>query len=211
MRQHRCEVVVVGAGPAEGCERLDLPEGSMIDTVRRARFISPSGVEVIYEPGKPLAKVVDRTRFARALAARAAEAGVTFIRGWTACGVEKAGNELTIALRTGRQASRPASRIRNRASSPTFRMRISRPRSSTAETELAPVFRLGDSLWQGNGATGRARPQSRASALPEILDTGTDPSAPSPGASERRAGADPGRNPQRDPGPDPEPGDRSGR
>jgi geranylgeranyl reductase family protein len=85
----REDVVCTGIVGLEAFARLDLPRGPVVDTVDRAVFRSPSGREVTHEPPAPLAHVVDRTRFDRALARRAREAGARLRRGWAAREVEK--------------------------------------------------------------------------------------------------------------------------
>lgn len=82
-REH---IICTGIVGREAFERLDLPREPVVDAVPRARFRSPSGVEVVYEPRKPLAYVVDRTRFDDALARRAANEGARLLRGWEARG-----------------------------------------------------------------------------------------------------------------------------
>lgn len=72
----------------EGFERLGLPEVAVRATADRARFVSPAGVKVEYEPCEPMAYVVDRTRFDEALTARAGEAGALVLRGLEARDVE---------------------------------------------------------------------------------------------------------------------------
>ncbi len=73
-------VVCTGVVGREAFGRLDLPEVPVVDRVPRARFVSPSGIQVRYEPPDPLALVVDRTRFDGALARRAREAGAELLR-----------------------------------------------------------------------------------------------------------------------------------
>ncbi|MFQ5889661.1 MAG: NAD(P)/FAD-dependent oxidoreductase [Gemmatimonadota bacterium] len=101
----RFEIVCSGIIGCEAYEQLELPRKAVIDTVRRVRVFSPAGVQVTYEPPKPLAHVVDRTKFDGALAALAREAGVTLIRGWAACGVEKSRDGVTLTIRNGRTRS----------------------------------------------------------------------------------------------------------
>ena len=80
----RGEITCTGIIGGDSFKRLKLPESAVIDTVPRARFISPAGVEVVFEPSGPLAYVVDRTAFDAALAERARGAGVSVLYGMRA-------------------------------------------------------------------------------------------------------------------------------
>lgn len=78
----RRDIVCSGIVGAEAFRRYDLPEEAVVDAVRRGRFVSPSGVEVAYDPpDPPLAYVVDRRRFDEALTRRARRAGAALHRG----------------------------------------------------------------------------------------------------------------------------------
>lgn len=96
----RCGVVCTGIVGGEAFRRFDLPRESVVDTVPEARFFSPSGVEVPYQPGDPLARVVDRTLFDGGLAAGAVDAGAELRRGFAARGVEKSGDGVTVVGET---------------------------------------------------------------------------------------------------------------
>lgn len=86
----RRDIVCSGIVGAEAYRRYDLPREAAVDRVECGRFVSPSGVEVVYRPPEPpLAHVVDRSRFDAALADRAARAGATLRRGHAARGVRR--------------------------------------------------------------------------------------------------------------------------
>jgi len=98
----RDEITCTGIIGLDSFKRLELPESAVIDIVPRARFISPSGVEVLFEPREPLAYVVDRTAFDAALAERARHAGVSVLYGMCADRVDKRADGVTLALTNGR-------------------------------------------------------------------------------------------------------------
>jgi len=100
-RGPRRGVVCTGIVGREAFEEFDLPGEAVVDEVPAARFVSPGGTEVGYEPGRPLARVVDRTRFDDALALRAEEAGARLVRGVAARSVEKTGCEVRVGTREG--------------------------------------------------------------------------------------------------------------
>lgn len=97
----RDDVVCTGIVGREAFDRFPLPGDAVVDEVRRALFRSPSGTEVRYEPERPLARVVDRTRFDAGLARAAGEAGVRLERGWAARGVEKDTAGVEVGFETG--------------------------------------------------------------------------------------------------------------
>ncbi len=84
----RSDVVCTGIVGGEAFRRFDLPGEAVVDEVPEAKFFSPSGVEVPYQPGEPFARVVDRTLFDGGLADGAVEAGAQLRRGFAARGVE---------------------------------------------------------------------------------------------------------------------------
>jgi geranylgeranyl reductase family protein len=67
-----------GVLATESFSELDLPTSATLNTLQTARFVSPSGITVDYTPSTPMAAVIDRPAFDRALAARATAAGVDF-------------------------------------------------------------------------------------------------------------------------------------
>ncbi|CAN5349681.1 geranylgeranyl reductase family protein [soil metagenome] len=95
----RCTVICSGIVGREAFEILPLPKHAVIDTIRRAHFVSPSGMTVEYAPRDPLAYVVDRTRFDGALAAEAVEAGAVLFPGCTARHIEKSDVAVTVTVR----------------------------------------------------------------------------------------------------------------
>src|SRR5262249_22027513 len=60
---------------AESFDEFDLPHDAALNGLQSARFVSPSGLVVDYETPAPLATVIDRIAFDRALAVRARAAG----------------------------------------------------------------------------------------------------------------------------------------
>jgi geranylgeranyl reductase family protein len=65
----------------ESFAEFDLPRDSALNDLAAARFVSPSGLTVPYVSPVPLATVIDRPAFDRALAARAISAGATIMTG----------------------------------------------------------------------------------------------------------------------------------
>lgn len=60
---------------AESFDDFDLPRDATLNDIHAACFVSPSGIKVQYKPPSPLATVIDRATFDRALAQRAIAAG----------------------------------------------------------------------------------------------------------------------------------------
>ena len=106
----RDDITCTGIIGREAFDGLGLPEAAIIDTVPRARFVSPSGVAVCFEPDDPLAYVVDRSAFDAALADRAREAGVAVVYGACASRLEKRPDRVSVELVSG-----PFSRVETRA------------------------------------------------------------------------------------------------
>src|SRR5262249_44828366 len=68
-----------GIVAADSFDELDLPRESILNPLHRVRFLSPAGLPVSYATAKAEAVVIDRGRFDRALAARAAAAGAQIL------------------------------------------------------------------------------------------------------------------------------------
>jgi geranylgeranyl reductase family protein len=66
---------------AESFEEFDLPRDARLNALTSARFVSPSGTTVTYSTPSPLANVIDRPAFDRALAERAIAAGASLRTG----------------------------------------------------------------------------------------------------------------------------------
>jgi digeranylgeranylglycerophospholipid reductase len=66
---------------SESFDEFDLPRDATLNSLSTARFISPSGISVSYTSAAPIATVIDRPRFDRALADRASEAGADLCAG----------------------------------------------------------------------------------------------------------------------------------
>src|SRR6476659_7639284 len=60
---------------SESFSEFDLPSGTALNSLRTARFVSPSGLVVEYETPTALATVIDRVAFDGVLAERARTAG----------------------------------------------------------------------------------------------------------------------------------------
>src|SRR5438045_1336410 len=64
-----------GVLATESFDLLGLPREATLNALTTARFVSPSGISISYSTPTPLASVIDRGMFDRALAARAEAAG----------------------------------------------------------------------------------------------------------------------------------------
>ena len=64
-----------GVLSADSFEKFDLPNTATLNRLTSVRFLSPGGIPVDYATKTPLATVIDRPRFDRALADRAIAAG----------------------------------------------------------------------------------------------------------------------------------------
>jgi geranylgeranyl reductase family protein len=98
----RPSIVCTGIVGREAFAELPLPEGAVTDVVRRAWFFSPSGTAVRHEPSRPLARVVDRTRFDASLARGAEEAGAELLRSHAARAVRQEKGRVVVGFRTPR-------------------------------------------------------------------------------------------------------------
>jgi len=87
-----------GVLSADSFPRFDLPDSATLNQLTAVRFVSPGGIPVDYTTPSPLATVIDRPAFDRALAARAIAAGAEVRPGArvTALEVEAAGVRATV-------------------------------------------------------------------------------------------------------------------
>lgn len=72
---------------ADSFDELGLPRDAILNPLHTVRFVSPSGLPVSYATARPEAVVIDRARFDRALAGRAASAGATILTGTRVTGL----------------------------------------------------------------------------------------------------------------------------
>ena len=70
-----------GVLATESFDMLGLPREATLNALTTARFVSPSGITISHSTPTPLASVIDRGVFDRALATRAAAAGAELRRG----------------------------------------------------------------------------------------------------------------------------------
>jgi geranylgeranyl reductase family protein len=80
---------------SESFAEFDLPAGTALNSLRKARFVSPSGLVIEYETPAPLATVIDRIGFDRALLARARAAGAEVRTGVRISSLETASDGVT--------------------------------------------------------------------------------------------------------------------
>lgn len=134
-----------GVLAAESFDELELPRDATINTLTTAEFMSPAGLTVTYTPRSPLATVIDRPAFDRALAARAVAAGAEVRTGIRVSHIETEANAV------GAQVGDSWVRTRllvlacgaNYASQRRFGLGLPRLYLHTAQREL-PARRLGD-------------------------------------------------------------------
>ena len=87
-----------GVLSADSFPRFDLPDSATLNQLTAVRFVSPGGIPVEYATPAPLATVIDRPAFDRALGDRAIAAGAEVLAGArvSALEVEAAGVSATI-------------------------------------------------------------------------------------------------------------------
>jgi geranylgeranyl reductase family protein len=76
-----------GIVAADGFDEFQLPRESILNPLDCVRFVSPSGMPVVYSTSKPEAVVIDRGSFDRALADSARAAGATIATGTRVSGL----------------------------------------------------------------------------------------------------------------------------
>jgi digeranylgeranylglycerophospholipid reductase len=86
---------------ADSFTEFDLPREAILNPLHTVRFVPPSGLPVTYSTARAEAVVIDRGRFDRALAVRAAAAGATILTGVRVGGLktEEAGVEALLGER----------------------------------------------------------------------------------------------------------------
>src|SRR3977135_3400066 len=70
-----------GVLATESFDMLGLPREATLNSLTTARFVSPSGITISYPTPSPLASVIDRGAFDRALAVLAVAAGPPMLLG----------------------------------------------------------------------------------------------------------------------------------
>ncbi len=82
----------------EAFDQFDLPSGVILNELTTARFISPSGLDVVYRTRAIEAVAIDRVAFDAALAERARSAGVEFHLGSRATGARVVRDGVAISV-----------------------------------------------------------------------------------------------------------------
>lgn len=103
-------VVCTGIVGREVFDERGLDRGAVVEELRTVRLVSPFETELVYEHPRAFACVVDRERFDRALADRAAAAGAEVVCGARVedAAVGRDGVELAVRGSDGRRARRSA-------------------------------------------------------------------------------------------------------
>src|SRR5258708_15493673 len=81
-----------GVLSSDSIPAFDLPAGATLNQLTRVRFLSPGGIPVDYATPSPLATVIDRPSFDRALADRAIAAGAEIRVGARVTALETGGS-----------------------------------------------------------------------------------------------------------------------
>jgi geranylgeranyl reductase family protein len=84
---------------ADSFDEFDLPREPILNPLHTVRFVSPSGLPVSYTTSRAEAVVIDRGRFDRALAARAAANGAAILTGTRVTGL--AADDCGVQARAG--------------------------------------------------------------------------------------------------------------
>jgi geranylgeranyl reductase family protein len=83
----------------EAFECFDLPRGIVVGSVDGVTIHSPAGIPATYQAGEPLAYIVDRAELDRTLAARARDAGATFLLSTQAVDVSRDQRRVAVMCR----------------------------------------------------------------------------------------------------------------
>jgi geranylgeranyl reductase family protein len=93
-----------GIVAADGFDEFQLPRASILNPLDRVRFMSPSGMPIVYSTSKPEAVVIDRGVFDRGLADAARAAGAMIATGTRVSGLTA--NTHGVSARAGERAVR---------------------------------------------------------------------------------------------------------
>ena len=134
-----------GVLSAQSFGEFDLPEGATLNHLTRVRFVSPKGITVEYATPLPIATVIDRPAFDRALADRAVEAGAVLRRGARVSAIDVTDAGVTAMVGGERVTARAAVLAcgANYAFQRRFGLGLPKVYLHTAQRELQ-VRRLGD-------------------------------------------------------------------
>jgi len=98
-------VLCTGIIGTQAFQDFSLPQETVVGSLRQTRAHGRYGTEVVYTPAQPLAYIVDKAAFNRALASRAAAAGVEIRAHIRAVTIQPGPQQVNIAVqeRAGRQ------------------------------------------------------------------------------------------------------------
>jgi digeranylgeranylglycerophospholipid reductase len=97
-----------GVLSADTFPRFDLPNSATLNQLTNVRFLSPGGIHVEYATASPLATVIDRPAFDRALADRAVAAGAEVRAGARVTALDVNGNSVVAMIAEVRVCARVA-------------------------------------------------------------------------------------------------------
>lgn len=95
-----------GVMGAESFELLQLPDSLKLGEIRALNFVSPSRLEVHFSPPSPLAYILDRGAFDRAIADKTAASGATFHLGTRVVDVHVLDDYVELACRSSVNSQR---------------------------------------------------------------------------------------------------------
>jgi len=134
-----------GVLSTDSFHRFDLPAEATLNHLKAVRFVSPGGIPVDYTTPSPLATVIDRPTFDRALAARAVAAGADVRTGARVVALECAASGVHAIV--GGEAIQARLAVLACGATYAFQRRLDlglpRTHLHTAQREL-PAARLGD-------------------------------------------------------------------
>ena len=84
---------------SEALEEFNLPQGLVVGSVNAVSIHSPAGIPVSYQGESPVAYIVDRAELDRTLAARAKDAGATFLLSTQAAEVTRDARRVEVSCR----------------------------------------------------------------------------------------------------------------
>jgi digeranylgeranylglycerophospholipid reductase len=159
-----------GVLSADSFSRFDLPAVATLNQLEDVRFVSPGGIAVDYRTPAPLATVIDRPAFDRALAARAEAAGARIRAGArvTSLAIDASGAAVVVGGDTIRARLVVLACGANYAFQRRFGFGLPSRYLHTAQRELPAQFARGVELHFGRDVA----PEGFAWAVPVVRDSG---------------------------------------
>ena len=144
------DVVCSGVISAEAFERFDLPDDSVVGTLREAELLSPSGLTLLYDHPRPAAYVVDRHAFDGALGEFASSAGARIVLGTRVTGIEVCGDRVEVRTTSTSGKGRVSAKVVVIATGVNYRLQsqlgLGRPSRILKGVQLEADFQTHDRL-----------------------------------------------------------------